>query len=436
MRELGRREERDEAPLHEDGEAVGEALDVAEVVRREEDRPPLAAAPLDEGVEGGEPLGVEGGRRLVEEEERRVGERGDREAEALDHSARVGRDGAGGGAVQAREPEDLGRAGRGNAAEAPVELHDLAPRQGVGKGDLLGEEGEAPARGRLRGGPSVDEDLPRRGVDEAGDGLEAGRLSRPVRPEERDDLAGPDLERDAVHGDLRAVGLSEAVEADHAGPLSHAAGRRRPRTRSAVPRRNVIEEAATAGRCAERAAGFARGTSGRCGGRARGELSIDISCLRTGKRLLGHADRPRREALREEVGGEEVPAEVVEDVPEAVRPVGAAVAVEVGLAVLGPVVPVEDGVGLPADERQGRQVPDEGVAGDPVLPAAGEEDDRRVGRRDDVPAEDVPVGVLEEDAARVVGEEVPLGDDVVARLEEEADGREAAVPAGTGSAGT
>ena len=55
---------------------------------------------------------------------------------------------------------------------------------------------------------------------------------------------------------------------------------------------------------------------------------------------------------------------------------------------------------------------------------------------DDVPAEDVPVGVLEEDAAGVVGEEVPLGDDVVARLEEEADRREAAVPAGTGSAGT
>jgi hypothetical protein len=213
--ELRGREERDETPLHEDGEAVGEALDVSEVVRGEEDRPPLAPPALDEGIEGGEPLGVEGSSRFVEEEERRVGERGDGETEALDHPARVRRYGARGGSVQAREPEDLGRAGRGNATETPVELHDLAPRQGVGESHLLGEERETPAGGRLRGGASVHEDLPRRGVDEAGDGLQAGRLARPVRPEQRDDLAGSDLERDAVHGDLRAVGLSEAVESDH-----------------------------------------------------------------------------------------------------------------------------------------------------------------------------------------------------------------------------
>ena len=49
-----------------------------------------------------------------------------------------------------------------------------------------------------------------------------------------------------------------------------------------MPRRNVIEETATAGRCAECATGVARGTSGRSGGRARGELSIDVCCLRTG----------------------------------------------------------------------------------------------------------------------------------------------------------
>ena len=48
---------------------------------------------------------------------------------------------------------------------------------------------------------------------------------------------------------------------------------------------------------------------------------------------------------------------MVENVPEAVGAVRAAVAVEVGLAVLGPVVPVEDGVRLPADESQGVRFP-------------------------------------------------------------------------------
>ena len=48
-------------------------------------------------------------------------------------------------------------------------------------------------------------------------GLQARRLSRTVRPEERDDLSPLDGERNAGDGDVVSEGLSEVLEADHDG---------------------------------------------------------------------------------------------------------------------------------------------------------------------------------------------------------------------------
>ena len=61
-------------PAHEEREPVGQALDVAELVRREEDRLSLAPPALDEAVEGAEAVGIERRGRLVEEEHGRVGQ--------------------------------------------------------------------------------------------------------------------------------------------------------------------------------------------------------------------------------------------------------------------------------------------------------------------------------------------------------------------------
>ena len=66
------------------------------------------------------------------------------------------------------------------------------------------------------------------------------------------------------------------------------------------------------------------------------------------ERRLGRGQRRGGEALREQVGGGQVAAQVVEDARQPVGAVAAAVAVEIGLAVVRPVVPENDGVGAPA----------------------------------------------------------------------------------------
>ena len=82
-------ESRHQAACDQDREAIGEALDVAQVMRGEEHRLALAPPVADEAVEGAETIRVEGRGRLVEEQHRRVREHGHGQAEALDHAARV-----------------------------------------------------------------------------------------------------------------------------------------------------------------------------------------------------------------------------------------------------------------------------------------------------------------------------------------------------------
>ena len=62
-----------------------------------------------------------------------------------------------------------------------------------------------------------------------------------------------------------------------------------------------------------------------------------------GSARFGGAQRRGGDAAREQVGRRQVAAQVIEDVRQPVRPVADAVAVEIGLAVVGPVVAVERG---------------------------------------------------------------------------------------------
>ena len=278
--QLGGREERDEAPFHEDGEAVGEALHVAEVVRREEDRLSLAAPPLGEGVEGREPLGVERGRRLVEEEDAAPREAPRPRGRAAgpfrrSRSTRPGRPRRSGTRSGGPRPSGA-RARRGGAGRTPTTSR---PVRASGKATFCGRKERARrAAGSEAGRPST-RTLPDVGVDEARGGLEAGRLSRTVRPEERDDLSRLDREGDVGDGDVRRRRSCRSSRSGSCGRSLMRPAARRPKTRSAEPRRNVIEEAATAGTCAARADGLrGAGRRGGAGGRASGAWSIAVGC--------------------------------------------------------------------------------------------------------------------------------------------------------------
>ena len=63
--------------------------------------------------------------------------------------------------------------------------------------------------------PAEHCDLAGRGLPEPFEDLDRGGLAGPVRPEEREDLSGGDLEIDACHSFERAVALAEATDADH-----------------------------------------------------------------------------------------------------------------------------------------------------------------------------------------------------------------------------
>ena len=60
----------------------------------------------------------------------------------------------------------------------------------------------------------------------------------------------------------------------------------------------------------------------------------DRDRIEHGKCALRHREHVGAEALREQIRGGEVAAQVVEDVREAVRPIGPSVAVEIGLGAI------------------------------------------------------------------------------------------------------
>ncbi len=271
---------------------------------------PSCARPLHEPVEGAEAVGVERGRRLVEQEDGRLGQHRHREPEPLHHAARVGADGPLAGAVERGEAEHsrhaLGAARRAACGRTP------RPRRrsrASGNETFWGRNESTSARRGLGGGPwrLAERDLAGRRPDEAGRGLERRRLARPVRPEERDHLPAADLEREAVHRRAVPEALRERAIADHRAPTridarSHEGERQaRPRRRARwLPGQAPPEPARATARAdapAERASstGTARST-----GNARSAAPIGGG----------------GEAVGEQVGRGQVPAEVVEDARE------------------------------------------------------------------------------------------------------------------------
>ena len=72
-------------------------------------------------------------------------------------------------------------------------------------------------RRQARGLPAVQLDPAARGVIEAGDQPQAGRLPRARRAEHREELGVQDVEADVVHRPHAAEAAADALEADDGG---------------------------------------------------------------------------------------------------------------------------------------------------------------------------------------------------------------------------
>ena len=74
----------------------------------------------------------------------------------------------------------------------------------------------------------IDRDRAARRPEKTREDAERRALASAVRPEEAEDLALADLERDVVHRDVRAVALRQVGDADHAGLVPRGPVRAKP----------------------------------------------------------------------------------------------------------------------------------------------------------------------------------------------------------------
>ncbi len=104
---------RDHAAVIDDGDLVRELIRFFEVLRRQQDRRPLAAQVADDLPDLVATPRIETCRRLVEEEHARLREQARREVEPPSHAARVGLRGSVGGLDELEALEQLRRAAAG-----------------------------------------------------------------------------------------------------------------------------------------------------------------------------------------------------------------------------------------------------------------------------------------------------------------------------------
>jgi len=199
----------------DDAQPVAECLDLAEDVAREEYRAALRADRVDLLAEDRFHERVEARGGFVEDEQVDVGGEGGDEGDLLPVALGVGAALLGGVELEALD-EGGALGGVEAAAEPAEEVDDLAAGEGGPERDVTGHVGEAAVEG-LDVGPRVaaeEDDRAGVGAQQPEEDAQGRGLAGAVGAEEAVDLAGPDLEVEAVEGDGRAEGLVEVADLD------------------------------------------------------------------------------------------------------------------------------------------------------------------------------------------------------------------------------
>jgi hypothetical protein len=214
----------------EDRDPVGDSPDLPELVRDEEDGPPLRLEPREHREELVHLLRSEDGRRLVEEEEPGVPPEHLQDLDALPHPDRQVAGPRLGVQGETRPLGELARLAHGprpvEGAEALRLAEDdvLRDRQRRREREVLVDEAD-PELERVRGradedGHAPDEDLAPIGPHVPEEDARERRLPRSVLAEERAHLARAEDEIDPVESLRARVSLGDASELDGALALS------------------------------------------------------------------------------------------------------------------------------------------------------------------------------------------------------------------------
>ena len=199
----------------QEGHAVARHLDLAQEVRVQEDGRAAGLQIADDVADQEAAERVQARRGLVEEDEVGVAEKGLGEADSLLHAlavlaqALIARLGELHPAEQSLQGLLERRAAE--AQEAPVEPQQLAAAQPLVKGEVLGQVAHAGTGPRGADRRPEQTAAPRRRVDEAEEHLDRGRLARPVRPQEAEDLAPRHGQGEVPNRDLGAEVLAERL---------------------------------------------------------------------------------------------------------------------------------------------------------------------------------------------------------------------------------
>ena len=207
----------DDPPTADHDELVGDDLDLAEQVGREEHRAALVGEMAQQAAHPVDALGVEAVGRLVEDEDLGVAHERTGQPEPLTHAERVVAHAAAGLVVgEADEAEHLLDPALGHPHLQRGETEHLAagPARVLGRG--VEHDADVPTGvGQVAVGPTEDRRRPARRRRQAGHHPHRGRLAGPVGAEEAGDAARSGRERDVVHGGEAAVRLGEVLDLDH-----------------------------------------------------------------------------------------------------------------------------------------------------------------------------------------------------------------------------
>ena len=270
---------------------VGQADRLVEVVGDEEDRAVPARAQLEQvHLHDVARLRVEVGERLVHEDHRRVVDQRLRDGRPLASSRRTAAPGSCSRTARARPDAATPPYVRGPPAPGPSAA---AGRARCCRARSARAAGRRPGRGSRRRGSSrrtgspASIDLAGRGRGQPGHHAQQGRLAAPARPDDRDEVAGRDVEADRperrVHLAVRLVEVLHHVPQDDHRRLDAARfGRRRRPPWSAATNRLL-------------------------------KTLVGVDVLGQGPRRLLHVDHPLHRALVErQLGREEVVLHLVQ----------------------------------------------------------------------------------------------------------------------------
>src|SRR6516162_5237822 len=206
-----------QSPADQNGDAIGQKIDIRKDVRRENNRPFQVFERPEEATETGRSFRIQAGCGFVEQENRSIRQDGYRNSEALHHSTGEFAYHAVRCVTESTLLKRCFDAPRRKFAQAAIEFQYFARGHLFGKSDALREITDRSPKVRTLAFKvdAVDADLARGGQCQPRQAFERGRFPASVRSQKPKGLARANLERDVIERLHGSEPLPKTAHLDH-----------------------------------------------------------------------------------------------------------------------------------------------------------------------------------------------------------------------------